>query len=54
MTTCSYTDDTSSNIRLFGFNEYNCCKKNQHSEKVSNALLPISLGIYSATVSDIL
>ena len=39
----------SSNFTLYGFNAKNCCEKNQHSEKVSNALLPICFGIYSNT-----
>lgn len=43
----SSMESTTSNITLFGFDVNNCCKKNQHSEKVSNALLPISFGIYS-------
>jgi hypothetical protein len=34
-------------ISLYGFSQSNCCKKDQTSEKVSNALLPISFGIYS-------
>lgn len=32
---------------LFGFNERNWCGKNQQLEKVSNSLLPISMGMYA-------
>jgi hypothetical protein len=34
-------------IRLYGLNTTNCCSKDQSSEKVANALLPIAYGIYS-------
>jgi hypothetical protein len=36
----------SSSTVLYGLSAANCCKKDQRSEKVSNALLPISYGIY--------
>jgi hypothetical protein len=35
------------NTRLYGLNATNCCNKDQSSEKVANALLPIVYGIYS-------
>lgn len=35
------------NTRLYGLNTTNCCSKDQSSEKVANALLPIVYGIYS-------
>lgn len=35
------------NTRLYGLNATNCCSKDQSSEKVANALLPIVYGIYS-------
>jgi hypothetical protein len=35
------------NIRLYGLNAKNCCNKDQSSEKIANALLPIVYGIYS-------
>jgi hypothetical protein len=34
-------------LGLYGLNTINCCGKDQSSEKVSNALLPISYGIYA-------
>jgi hypothetical protein len=34
---------------LYGLNATNCCSKDQSSEKVANALLPIVYGIYSET-----
>lgn len=33
--------------RLYGLNTTNCCRKDQSSEKVANALLPIAYCIYS-------
>jgi len=35
------------NTRLYGLTATNCCSKDQSSEKVANALLPIVYGIYS-------
>lgn len=35
------------NTRLYGLTTTNCCSKDQSSEKVANALLPIAYGIYS-------
>ena len=35
------------NTRLYGLNTTNCFSKDQSSEKVANALLPIVYGIYS-------
>lgn len=34
-------------ISLYGLNTTNCCSKDQRSEKVSNALLPMAYSIYS-------
>jgi hypothetical protein len=36
-----------SGIRLYGLHALNCCSKDQSSEKVANALLPIAYGLYS-------
>jgi len=36
-----------SSLSLYGLNTTNCCSKDQSSEKVANALLPVSFGIYS-------
>ena len=34
-------------ISLYGLNTENCCSKDQSSEKVANALLPMAYGVYS-------
>ena len=43
----SYILQNTDNTRLYGLNTTNCCSKDQSSEKVANALLPIVYGIYS-------
>jgi hypothetical protein len=36
-------------LNLYGLTKTNCCSKDQSSEKVANALLPVSYGMFSET-----
>jgi len=40
------SDIDSSCFTLYGFTTQNCCAKDQRSQKISNSLLPISVGLY--------